>query len=510
MVEGLLCAGAGLAGGAGLYQLSRGPRFRAAGDLALHRLAEGVYVYRGFFSNSAVFVLPSAVALVDSQVSPRAARQLRAQIGTVTDRPITHVFNTHYHGDHTGGNAVFPDAEIIASADTLRLAVERDEERVEYADTFGLAFQELHPTVPPRRTFEGRLEVEVGGERLEAHQLGRVETPDASVVWWPRRKVLACGDGIATFHYPYLGVPFLDEGLRDDGQWIGFLERIRAWAPEVLIPGHGPALVGAEVIQARLDLLIRLFHDLFTEVKAELAAGTPIPALVEAVDRRLARYRQRADLQEHTVSQRFAIYRAINNLLPERKGKGWWDDLRPSVIRRQPLTDPLPEGGGPEALEARLAGLARPAALGLLEAWLAVRTGDARAWGLYADTLFDGARGVKPAVDATEYIRAANRASRRALSIDPEEPLGRLNLGVAQVFGGMVLAQDMAPAIAHIEAALRHRLSGSQRQKALFFLGKAHDVEGQAEARDRAWRGLLPRGTGWALPLIREWLRAYP
>lgn len=508
MVEGLVCAGAGLLGALGLYQVSKGPRFRAAGDLTLRKLSEDVYIYRGFFSNSAVLVLPSAVAVVDSQVSPRAARRLRAQIAHLTERPISHVFNTHYHGDHTGGNAVFPEAEIIASADTLRLVVERDEERVEYADTFGLVFQELHPTVPPRRTFEGHLTVEVGGEAIEVHQLGRVETPDASVVWWPRRRVLACGDGIATFHYPYLGVPFLDEGLRDDGQWTGFLEKVRAWEPEVLIPGHGPALVGREVIRARLDLLLSLFNDLFREVKAELAKGTPLPELVEVVDQRLVHYRARADLQEHTVSQRFAIYRAINNLLPTRKGQGWWHDLRPSVIRRLPPTEPLPADA--RALQTRLVGLERPAALGLLEAWLAVQPEDADAWGTYADLLFDGARGVKPAVDATEYIRASNRAARRALKLNPEQPIGRLNLGVAQVFGGMVLAQDMGLAIANIEAALKSPLSRAQRQKALFFLGKAHDVEERPAERDAAWRGLLPPGLGWMLPVVREWLRAYP
>lgn len=74
----------------------------------------------------------------------------------------------------------------------------------------------------------------------------------------------------------------------------------------------------------------------------------------------------------------------------------------------------------------------------------------------------------------------------------------------------MVLAQDMAPAVANIQATLQHPLTPEQRQKALFFLGKAHDVEDQPAARDQAWRGLLPPGLGWALPLIREWLRAYP
>src|SRR5207248_1012895 len=167
-------------------------------------------------------------------------------------------------------------------------------------------FVTVHPTVPPTRTFTGELVLDIDGERLVVMQRGRVETPDACLVHWPSRAAVACGDGVATVDYPYLGVPFLDEGLRDDRSWIGYLEAIRALRPAVLLPGHGPALVGEEAIAARLDLLRGLMEELLGAVKEELARGTPVPELVERVDRKLARWRQRPDLREYTVSQRFA------------------------------------------------------------------------------------------------------------------------------------------------------------------------------------------------------------
>ena len=501
--------------------VARVPKERSAGDLRLHRLARGAYIYRGFFSNSAVLVMDEAVVVVDTQVSPIAARRLRDAIEAITTKPIRYVINTHYHGDHTGGNAVFPEAEVIATEETARFVVERDPERVEYAHTFGLEFEEVHATSPPTRTFADQMTLEVGRERLELMRLGRVETPDACVVHWPARGVVACGDGVATHDYPYLGVPFLDEGLRDDRSWIGYLEAIAALRPEVLIAGHGPPLVGRSVIAARIELLIALFTDLLDEVRAELREGTGTKEIVARVDRRLRRYPERADLQEHTVSQRFAIYRCINNLSPERAGRGWWNDLRPSVIARAQAEEVAATRATIEATEgahvARALSLAshrRDLAIALLEAWIREHERDAHARGALADVFFDGlpeARRTHPFVDAMEYVAACSAAAKGALAIDPEEPLALLSLGVAEVFGGMVLAQSMERAIEKIERALRApHLSAHQRRKGAFFLGKAHQVELRDADSDRWLRQVLPAALRPLFPLVRARLRAYP
>ncbi|MCK6549469.1 MBL fold metallo-hydrolase [Myxococcota bacterium] len=512
----------GGAAAAGLWALSRPPKKPSAGDQRLHAIAKDVWLYRGYFSNSAVFVLPSRVVVVDSQVSPRAGAHLASEIAKVTPLPVTHVINTHYHGDHTGGNAAFPGAEIIASDDTRRFVHERDAERVEYADTFGLAFADVHPTIPPTRTFTGRLELELDGEKLEVVQLGRVETPDACVVIWPSHRVVACGDGVATHDYPYLGVPFLDEGLRDDGSWLGFLASLRRLRPLHLLPGHGPALSGEETVDARLALLEALMRDLLDAVRAELASGTPIPELVAKVDAKLAHYPRRRDLVEHTVSQRFAIYRCVNNLTPGREGQGWWHDLRPSVIVRAPrevatvafaaLTrDPATARARLLDEVRRLVPRGRPLAITLLERWTEAHDDDAEALGLLADVLFDGARGITVKVDATEYIALATKTARRALAIDPSETLANLVLGCAEVFGGMVLAQPMDGAIAKLERAVASgTLTAGQHLRACFFLGRAHQVEGRPADSDRWYRAMLPAPARFLYPLVRARIRAYP
>ena len=242
------------------------------GDLRLRPVARDVFVYRGYFSNSAVLLLPRSVLVVDTQVTPRAAQPLLAQLRALTDRPVRFVFNTHHHGDHVGGNAAFAGAQIISSADTARFVVERADERLHYARTFGLEIDDVPPPHPAGRTFDQRLELTIDGEHLELFRCGQVETPDAAVLWWPARRVLAAGDGVATAGYPYLGVPFLDEGLKDDGQWIGYLARLRALAPRGAAARARPGPGGRAPIAARLDLLAALMRDLFVATRAELAS----------------------------------------------------------------------------------------------------------------------------------------------------------------------------------------------------------------------------------------------
>lgn len=512
-VFGLLAAAGGL-----LYFFARPPRHRSTGDLALHELADGVYMYRGHFSNSAFFVMDAGVVVIDTQVSPTAASRLRKMIESVTDKPILYVVNTHYHGDHTGGNELFPEAEIIATEQTAQFVVDRDGERLEYAHHFGLEYQEVHDTVRPTRTFSGALCLEVGEETLEILQIGRCETPDACVVLWRERGVVACGDGVATWDYPYLGVPFMDEGLRDDGEWVAFLDAIRDMQTEILIAGHGPALVGRQQVSDRLELLIALFTDLLDAVRRELAAGTPIPKLVEKVDAELSHYTARKDLQQQVTGQRFAIYRCVNNMIPERAGMGWWQDLRPSVVVRAEAAD----------VEAELAELTstrevcerarqlvrirnRGLALSLLEAWIdRCPEDDPRALGELSDVAFDGAVGIVPKVDGTEYMVIASRAAKRALEINPTQSLALLSLGMAEILGAMVLAQDMGPGIDKIQRAMEADLTAMQRRKGAFFLGKAYQYQFRGDESDDWFKRVLPAWARFAFPLVRERMRCTP
>ncbi|MCA9528216.1 MAG: MBL fold metallo-hydrolase, partial [Myxococcales bacterium] len=270
-------------GVAALWWVGRPRGVGQSGDLRLHPVAPDVWMFRGYFSNAFALILPQRVVLVDALISPETATLFRDALARVTDRPVTHLIWTHYNGDHVGGSSVFagPGVEIICTAETARLVVERDDERRAYVEAFGLIAHDF-PAVPaPTRTFTDALTLSLDGETLALRQLGAVETSDACVVWWPARRVVAVGDGVATAGYPYTGAPVADEGLRDDGAWIGFLQRVEDLGPTVLLPGHGPVLHGAEAIGRRLGLLRALMADVIAAAKAERAVGGPIAAIVD-------------------------------------------------------------------------------------------------------------------------------------------------------------------------------------------------------------------------------------
>ena len=174
------------------------------------------------------------------------------------------------------------------------------------------------------------------------------------------------------------------------------------------------------------------------------------------------------------------------------------------------------QGRDSAAVRARAISLAaggdRPLALAMLDAWTLHHPGDAAAWAVLSDVLLDGMAdvlGKMPAVDATEYFAAAIRAARSALAVNRKEQLALLTLGAAEVWGGMVLAQPMEPAVTKLNAAIgMGGLTDWQLRKASFFLGKAYQMEDRDAESDQWYRASLPAWARVFYPVVRERMRA--
>ncbi|WP_201272159.1 MBL fold metallo-hydrolase (plasmid) [Sinorhizobium meliloti] len=200
-------------------------------------------------ANSGLVHNSAGALLVDTLFDrPRTAAMLQA-FGKYADvERIGTVVNTHANGDHWWGNALLPDAEIIATERAAaemaglppaslaafldRLPSDSPTERYLRAIFGNFEFAGNAPRLPTR-TFAGTLSLRLGDEPIELLEVGPAHTGGDLMVHLPERKALFSGDILFIDSHPIVWAGPL-------GNWIAACERIIELDPEVVVPGHGP------------------------------------------------------------------------------------------------------------------------------------------------------------------------------------------------------------------------------------------------------------------------------
>ncbi|MER7133286.1 MBL fold metallo-hydrolase [Streptosporangium saharense] len=202
----------------------------------LVEVAKGVHAYLqpdgGWcLNNAGVITTPDGAVVVDTAATERRALALRDAVDSVAGGARRLVVNTHFHGDHVFGNAVFgPEATVVSHEGT----------RAEIAET-GLALTGLWPDVTwgdvsvvlPDVTYTDRLTVHAGGRRIELISAGPAHTRHDTVVWLPEERVLFAGDIVMPGCTPFVMMGTVRGSLAT-------LDLLRELRPEVVVGGHGP------------------------------------------------------------------------------------------------------------------------------------------------------------------------------------------------------------------------------------------------------------------------------
>ncbi|MYT22930.1 MBL fold metallo-hydrolase [Streptomyces sp. SID7760] len=198
--------------------------------------ATGVYAYvqpdGGWCLNNAGFVTDGGrTLLIDTAATQRRALALRAAVvGSGVPLPRT-VVNTHHHGDHTYGNAVFaPEALILAhdNARTEQIAAGHQLELIWPATDFGSV-----EITAPDLTYSDRMTLHLGGTEVRVIHPGVAHTTGDSIVFLPRQGIVFTGDLVFAEGTPFLAMGSLAGSLRA-------LELLRSLDAETVVPGHGP------------------------------------------------------------------------------------------------------------------------------------------------------------------------------------------------------------------------------------------------------------------------------
>jgi len=206
----------------------------------LREVANGIFAYiqaHGELgvSNAGLIVDRESPMAVDALMVPSMTRKFLAAIKKVTRKPVSRLVNTHHHVDHTGGNSLFKEAEIISHTHCRDEIVRTGMPAAAYKQLmprFADEYDRLKLSVP-KVTFEDRLIFHQADRNIELRHLGPAHTVGDAFVYLPKEKVLFAGD--LAFYYV---TPMAFQG--HVGNWIKVADRILKMDVETIVPGHGP------------------------------------------------------------------------------------------------------------------------------------------------------------------------------------------------------------------------------------------------------------------------------
>jgi cyclase len=202
------------------------------------KVSGNIYMLEGAGGNIGASIGEDGIVIVDDQFAP-LAEKIQASLKSlgITDKPVRFVINTHYHGDHTGGNAPFSRAgSTVIAQDNVRKRLESGGT----AGNGGSIKSEVKPAEKaalPIITFEHDVTVHLNGEDIRALHFPAGHTDGDSIIFFPKNNVVHMGDDFVRYGFPFIDVA---SGGSVQGM-IAAMEKATAQLPAdvKVIPGHG-------------------------------------------------------------------------------------------------------------------------------------------------------------------------------------------------------------------------------------------------------------------------------
>jgi glyoxylase-like metal-dependent hydrolase (beta-lactamase superfamily II) len=240
-------------------------------------LGDGMFMLEGQGGNITVAVAKDGIIMVDSQYAALHDK-IKAAIAAISNQPIRYVINTHFHGDHVGGNESFSrDGAIVIAEVNVK-------NRLATGTTNGLTGVKTPPATPaalPSKTYTGHFQIRLRGRVADLRHIENAHTDGDTYVWFKTANVLSTGDTFTQGRYPNID-------FANGGNIKGMIAATDAYlklanAKTRIVPGHGPLADKAALTEYRTmlitarDRMAKLVKDGKTE--DEVVAAKPFADL---------------------------------------------------------------------------------------------------------------------------------------------------------------------------------------------------------------------------------------
>lgn len=230
-------------------------------EIKAQTVAPGIAVLFGAGGNIGVSFGPDGTVLIDDQFAPLTPK-IEAAVKSLGATPVKYLINTHWHGDHSGGNENFGKAgAMIMAHDHVRERMASEQKRGE----------RVTPPSPaaalPVLTYHDGISLHLNGDTVHAMHAKHAHTDGDSIIHWTKANVFHMGD---TF-FNKVTLPFID--LDSGGSAKGLIaaaDKVLAMANDtsVIIPGHGPVATKADLAAYRA-----MVAEVVAAVESARAAG---------------------------------------------------------------------------------------------------------------------------------------------------------------------------------------------------------------------------------------------
>ncbi len=226
-------------------------------------------------SNNIWIIFEDYVVVVDANF-PKEAGDVIQAIWETTDKPIRYVLDTHHHGDHSYGNAMFGHlgASIVAQTNCARLL--RVNGPKEFADAgkppTGRKDVAKSKLKVPSLIFDEKFVLDDGKQRVEFLFFGHAHTAGDAFAYLPKQKIVCTGDACVNGAFNFMG-------HSDSASWIRVLEKCQQIDVNLVLPGHGPP-AGKELLEKQK----RYFVELRQRVKKGIDAGQDFEDIKKSIN----------------------------------------------------------------------------------------------------------------------------------------------------------------------------------------------------------------------------------